>query len=143
MKISPQALEQMIEHCRRDYPNEACGYLAGIASGPTGPRNDDLVTVSFPIRSDAPSPTWYEMNPSDQLRAQKEIRAKGLAQLGVYHSHVATEAYPSRRDVERATAVQDLFDGTYVLVTLKDSRPHARAFKIRDGHVQEEQLVEG
>lgn len=144
LRIASQAMEEMIGHCRREYPNEACGYLAGIASAPAGPRNDDVATVSFPIRSDAPSPTWYEMNPLDQLRAQKEMRAKGLAPLAVYHSHVATEAYPSPRDVERATAVQDLFDGTYVLVTLKDAgRPRARAFRIRDGRVQEEGLVEG
>ncbi len=160
LRIASQAMEEMIEHCRREYPNEACGYLAGIASAPAGPRNDagagprndagagprndDVATVSFPIRNEAASPTWYEMNPSDQIRAQKEMRAKGLAPLAVYHSHVATEAYPSPRDVERATAVQDLFDGTYVLVTLKDAgRPRARAFRIRDGHVQEEELVEG
>lgn len=135
LRIGAEALERMVEHCRREYPNEACGYLAG---------KGDEASLSLPIRNDAASPTWYEMNPSDQLHAQKQMRAKGLAHLAVYHSHVATEAYPSPRDVERATAVQDFFDGYYVLVTLKDGgRPRARAFKIRDGHIQEEPLVEG
>lgn len=134
LRIEAEALEQMIEHCRRDYPNEACGYLAG--------RQDRIVRI-FPIRNDAASPTWYEMNPLDQIRAQKAIREGGLEHMAVYHSHVATEAQPSRRDVERATDVQDLFDGRYVLVTLKDEdRPRARAFWIRDGQVTEEELVE-
>ena len=133
LKISSAALEAMTEHCRREYPNEACGYLAGK----TG-----RVTAAFPIRNDAASPTWYEMNPLGQLKAQKEIRRQGAEHLAVYHSHVATEATPSRRDVERATAVQDFFDGHYVLVTLKDRLPKARAFVIRDGNVTEEGLVE-
>lgn len=133
MKIAGSPMEAMFEHCRREYPNEACGYLAG---------QDGRVTAAFPIRNDAASPTWYEMNPLDQLKAQKEIRRQGMEHLAVYHSHVATEAYPSRRDVERAAAVQDFFDGHYVLVTLKDSLPKARAFRVRDGHVAEEPLLE-
>lgn len=133
LKISSEALEEMTAHCRKEYPNEACGYLAG---------NQDHVTRIFEIRNDAASPTWYEMNAADQIRAQKKIRQEGLEHLGVYHSHVATEAVPSPRDIERATAVQDFFDGRYLLVTLKDSRPRARVFRILDGNVTEEELVE-
>ena len=133
LKVAAAALEKMLGHCRKDYPNEACGYLAG--------RGNE-VDRAYPVRNDAASPTWYEMNASDQLKAQKEIRRLGIEHLAVYHSHVATEAYPSARDVERATAVQDFFDGYYVLVTLKDSVPRARAFRIRDAHVAEEELVE-
>lgn len=133
MRITSAALEEMTAHCRKEYPNEACGYLAG---------NKDQVTRVFAIRNDAASPTWYEMNAVDQIRAQKQIRQDGLEHLGAYHSHVATEAYPSPRDIERATAVQDFFDGHYLLVTLKDSLPRARAFRIRDGNVTEEELAE-
>ena len=134
MRISGEAFQEMIAHCKREYPNEACGYLAG---------REGRATRALPIRNAAASPTWYEMDPADQLKAQKEMRRAGLAHLAVYHSHVATEAYPSPRDVERATAVQELYDGHYVLVTLKDEgRPRARAFRIRDGHVTEEPLVE-
>lgn len=133
LRIAAQALNEMVAHCRKEYPNEACGYLAG--------RGEE-VTQALPIRNDAASPTWYEMNAQDQIRAQKEIRRQGLQHLAVYHSHVATEAYPSRRDIERATAVQDFYDGRYVLVTLKDAAARARAFRIQDGHVTEEELLE-
>ncbi|MBI3323286.1 MAG: M67 family metallopeptidase [Candidatus Omnitrophica bacterium] len=134
LRIRQEALETMFEHCRREYPNEACGYLGG---------REGRVTRAYPIRNDAASPTYYEMNPGGQLQAQRRMREEGLEHLAVYHSHVATEAFPSRRDVDRATAVQDFFDGYYVLVTLKDAGPpRARAFTIRDGHVAEEGLVE-
>lgn len=134
LRISSEALEEMSEHCRREYPNEACGYLAGKDGG---------VTRVYPIRNDAQSPTFYEMSPADQVKAQRGIRQEGLEHLAVYHSHVATEAVPSRRDIERATEVQEIFDGYYVLVTLMGPGvPSARAFKVCDGHVSEEPLVE-
>lgn len=133
MRITAQAMEEMVAHCRKEYPNEACGYLAG---------RGEHAAKTYPIRNGAASPTWYEMDPAEQLKAQREIRKKGMEHLAVYHSHVATEAAPSRRDIERATAIQDFFDGRYVLVTLKDTSPSARAFTIRDGHVSEEPLLE-
>ena len=132
LKIKPSALEAMVEHCQRDYPNEACGFLAG---------REGVATQAIPMVNAHASPSSYEMDPKEQLRVQRRLREEGLEHLAIYHSHVATEAYPSRRDIERATAVQDFFDGHYVLVTLKErGRPAARAFRIQDGGVAEEEL---
>ncbi len=131
MKISAEALEAMFEHCKRDYPNEACGYLTG---------HNGAATEAVPVTNIHASPSSYEMDPKDQLALQRRLREKKLEQMAIYHSHVATEAYPSRRDIDRATSVQDFFDGYYVLVTLKDGAPKARAFQIRDNNVQEETL---
>lgn len=134
LRITAAAMRVMAEHCERDYPNEACGYLAGAG---------DTITQAFPIANAAASPTWYEMDPAEQLKTQKQIRQEKLEHLAVYHSHVATEAYPSPRDIERATAIQDFYGGYYLLVTLKDQgRPRARAFTIRDGNVTEQHLEE-
>lgn len=133
VEVAARAMEQMFEHCRKEFPNEACGYLAGP---------EDRITEALPIRNAAASPTWYEMDPKEQIQAQRCMRDQGLKHIGVYHSHVATDAYPSSRDIERAAAVQDFYDGFYFLVTLKDSLPRARAFTIRDGHVTEEDLLE-
>lgn len=134
LRMTAAAREAMFEHCRRDYPNEACGYLAG---------KDAVATQAHPMRNVHASPSSYEMDPKEQLALQKRFRAEGITPLAIYHSHVATEAYPSRRDIAQASAVQDFFDGHYVLVTLKDVSPRARAFKIRDGHVLEEPIAEG
>lgn len=134
LKITSEALHQMMDHCRRDDPNEACGYLAG---------RDGVATRAIPMENVHASPSSYEMDPEEQLRIQRTLREDGLKEMAIYHSHVATEAYPSRRDIDRATAVQDFFDGHYVLVTLKEAwQPRARAFRIQDGHVQEEEIQE-
>ena len=134
MKITSEALQEMVEHCRRDYPNEACGYLVG---------REGRVDEAVPLRNVHGSPSSFEMDPKEQFRLQRKLRAEKKEPLAIYHSHVATEAYPSRRDIDRATAIQDFFDGHYVLVTLKDwEKPRVRAFRIRDGHVTEEELVQ-
>ena len=131
LKMTSSASKTMIDHCEKEYPNEACGYLAG----PEG-----LMTKAIPLVNVHGSPTSYEMDPKEQLLVQRRLRGEGLVPRAIYHSHVATEAYPSRRDVERATAVQDFFDGHYVLVSLKEfGRPRVRAFHIQDGRVGEEE----
>lgn len=131
MKITQKALEAMFEYCRRDYPNEACGYLTG---------HNGAATEAVPVTNIHASPSSYEMDPKEQLTVQRRLREKKLEPMAIYHSHVATEAYPSRRDIDRATNVQDFFDGYYVLVTLKDGTPKARTFRIRDNNVQEDIL---
>ncbi|MCM8794390.1 MAG: M67 family metallopeptidase [Candidatus Omnitrophica bacterium] len=133
LKIRTETLTRMIEHCRKEYPNEACGYLAG---------KDGVITRTLPMRNVDGSPTSYEMDGAEQAAIQRQMRQEGLEHLAIYHSHVATQAYPSRRDIDRATAIQDFFDGYYVLVTLKDPTPKARAFKVRDYSVQEVELQE-
>ena len=138
VRITAAALEKMIQHCEKEKQasgNEACGYLIG---------QDGLATDAKAVANAHGSPTSYQMEPIAQIALQRELRRLRLEEMAIYHSHVATEAYPSRRDIDRATAVQDFFDGYYVLVTLKDQgRPKARAFRIRDGAVQEEELREG
>ncbi len=133
LKIESQTLEDMFQKCRKEYPNEACGYLVG---------KKGIATKAHAIRNTLADPSSYEMESIGQLVLQKMLRDMKLEELAIYHSHVATEAYPSRRDIDRATAIQDFFDGYYVIVTLKDSIARARAFKIQDGNVSEEPLVE-
>jgi len=53
----------------------------------------------------------------------------------IYHSHTATEAYPSRTDVALASEP----DAHYVLVSTREPDvTEFRSFRIRDGAVTEE-----
>ncbi len=129
LKITAEALQGMLAHCQREYPNEACGYLAGM---------DDTATHAYVVENDHHSPTSYYMNSAGQVVAQQDMRNRALKPVAIYHSHVATEAYPSRRDIENALTIQELYDGLHVLVSLKNrDNPKVRAFKIHDGFPQE------
>jgi len=72
----------------------------------------------------------------------KEMDARGLDLLGIYHSHTRSAAYPSRTDVAQAYYP----DAAYVIVSLRDpdaarDAVDVRAFRIRDGVIAEEELV--
>jgi [CysO sulfur-carrier protein]-S-L-cysteine hydrolase len=53
----------------------------------------------------------------------------------IYHSHTATEAYPSRTDIDLAAEP----NAHYVLVSTRDADRHElRSYRIVDGGVTEE-----
>jgi proteasome lid subunit RPN8/RPN11 len=134
LTLDRHLVDDMIAHARKEAPNECCGIVAG---------KDGRGVKLFRAGNAEASPYRYNMDSQDLFRIYSECDENGWEFLAIYHSHVATEAYPSRRDIDRATAVQDFFDGYYVLVTLKEpGRPQARAFRVRDGHVAEEELQE-
>jgi proteasome lid subunit RPN8/RPN11 len=67
--------------------------------------------------------------------------------LVIYHSHVASEAYPSPTDIrlsqwQGTDPPTDLYPGAfYVLVSLKDrNNPAVRAYQIHAGEVTEHPL---
>lgn len=128
--IIPAALyDRMLAHCRKSYPDEACGLLAGAG---------DRVTAFFEMTNSEPSPVSYLMDPKEQFSAMKEIREKGLRMVGIFHSHPQSPAYPSPTDVSLAW-----YDDTvYVIVCLIDrERPEMRAFNIVSGSIEEAILI--
>jgi|Deesub1362A_J573_1020465.scaffolds.fasta_scaffold01751_9 proteasome lid subunit RPN8/RPN11 len=121
--------EEIVKHLRDELPNEGCGILAG---------KDGVVMKVYRIANVERSPTSFLMDPREQLDAMKEIRESGSEIVGIYHSHVASPAYPSERDVQMALYP----DVTYLIVSFQNSkRPRARAFRIAEGEIEEEALL--
>jgi proteasome lid subunit RPN8/RPN11 len=119
--LIPQSLyDAMIDHARRELPNECCGLLAGLIDGDTG-----RVSQHFPIRNDLAGPTEYLTNPRDLLDAMKATRAAGTEVLAVYHSHPASAAVPSRKDIERNTW-GDV--AVHVIIGMAGESPQVRAW---------------
>ncbi len=83
----------------------------------------------------ARSPTFYEFDSMDLLRLYRELDDRDEEPVVVYHSHTATEAYPSRTDVSYASEPQ----AHYLLVSTRDpDREEIRSFRIVDGVITEE-----
>src|SRR4051794_1581524 len=83
----------------------------------------------------ARSPTFYEFESGDLLRLYREMDGNDEVPAVVYHSHTATEAYPSRTDVSYAGEP----DAHYVLVSTREPDSHEfRSYRIVDGVVTEE-----
>jgi proteasome lid subunit RPN8/RPN11 len=132
-------VDEMVAHARDDLPNEACGVILG--------RDGAAVRLHRARNSEA-SPYRYSIDPRDILKFTRETEDEDLEFLVIYHSHVASEAYPSPTDVRLSQwpgePPTDLYPGAYyVLVSLADREsPVVRAFKITGGLVTEEALAQ-
>lgn len=120
--------DAIVAHARRDHPDEACGIVAG-------PEGSDRPQRFVPMLNAARSPTFYEFDSADLLQLYKELDANDEEPVVVYHSHTATEAYPSRTDIAYASEP----NAHYVLVSTRESEvAEFRSFRIVDGQVTEE-----
>jgi len=124
---------QIVGHCLGGLPDEACGLLGGDA--PTA-----LVSTCYPTRNLAASAKLYTVDPAQHLRADRDAESRGEQIIGVFHSHTHTDAYPSPTDVAQAPDPA----WHYVLVSLRDTHPVLRSYRIVDGRIEEEPvLVDG
>ena len=128
LTISQEILEAIIAHARRDHPDEACGVVAG-------PEGADTPTRHIPMDNVERSPTFYRFDPTEQLRVWREMDGNDEEPVVIYHSHTATEAYPSRTDVSFAGEP----GAHYLLVSTREPDvAEVRSFRILDGVVTEE-----
>ena len=128
MQIARDIYDEMIEHAREEAPNECCGMLAS---------RDGQVVKLYRALNAAASPLRYEIDGADQYRIQMDIDQADLELGAIYHSHTRTEPYPSQTDINLAFYPEAL----YVIVGLGGAEPEVRAFTIRNGRVDEAELV--
>lgn len=127
--LEKDLLEKMLQQIKEEFPNEACGILAGREG-----RAEKVYAMSNVDKS----PSTYFMDAKEQLLVMKEIRNLGLEMVGIYHSHAASPAYPSGHDVEMAFYPE----ASYIIVSLADKdKPAVRSFKIVEGKITEEKLI--
>jgi proteasome lid subunit RPN8/RPN11 len=129
LNLAPDLYGLIIAHARSGLPNEACGLFAGEIAG-----EEKTVRAVYCLKNIDESPEHFSMTPEDQFKAVKDLRQKGLALLGNFHSHPATPARPSAEDIRLA------FDPalSYVIVSLKEAGPVLKSFLIRGGIAEEE-----
>ncbi|MDQ2795991.1 MAG: M67 family metallopeptidase [Actinomycetota bacterium] len=128
LSINRSLYDAIVAHARRDHPDEACGVIAG-------PEGSDQPERFVPMLNAARSPTFYEFDSADLLQLYKQMAGNDEEPVVVYHSHTATEAYPSRTDISLAQEP----NAHYVLVsTRSDDDTEFRSYRIVDGEVTEE-----
>ena len=132
LEISSDLVDQIVRHARTDHPDEACGVIAG----PVGTGRPERF---IPMINAARSPTFYEFDSADLFKLYREMDDLDEEPVVIYHSHPATEAFPSRTDISLASEP----GAHYVLVSTRqtgqDDGPYEfRSFRIVNGEVAEE-----
>ena len=134
MRIDQSTYDAIVDHARRDHPVEACGMVVGPAGSDRPERHVEMVNA-------AGSPTFYEYDSTDLLHLYKELDARDEEPVVIYHSHSATEAYPSVTDIDLASEP----GAHYVLVSTREHGNNPgpvefRSYRIIDGVVTEEDV---
>jgi proteasome lid subunit RPN8/RPN11 len=128
LRIDDVLLKEMAEHGLREFPNEACGLLAG--------RDGEPVRF-FAMKNLDASPVSYRLDPKEQLHVFDAMDDEGMDLLGIFHTHTHSEAYPSETDTKLAFYP----DAYYLVMSLSDrEHPVLRAFRILEGEITEEEL---
>ena len=130
--------DRLVTHAREQFPNEACGVVAGL---------DGEALAMYPMQNAEASPVVYRFDEREQLHVFNEVDAKGWTILAFFHSHTHTEAYPSPTDREQAhwtdpVTLEDVpaYPQTrYLILSLLDwDEPVLRAFRFEGGEAVED-----
>ena len=126
----PHAIhDDLIDHARSGFPLEVCGILGGT---------DSTVSAIYRMTNTDASNEHFMMEPKEQFTVVKELRAKGISMLAVYHSHPESPARPSEEDIRLALTA----GVSYVIVSLQHpAQPIIRSFRIANGVVTPEEVV--
>lgn len=130
LEIDQELVDAMVAHARADHPDEACGVIAG-------PEGSDDPQRFIPMVNAERSPTFYRFDSLEQLKVWREMDRRDEEPVVIYHSHTATEPYPSRTDVSYASEP----GAHYVLVSTREpDTDEVRSYRILDGVVTEEEI---
>ena len=129
LRLPREFVDQVLAHARRDHPDECCGIIAGKSGA---------ATRVIEMENAERSPTGFTFDSAEWLRVYRDVDDADEELLAVYHSHTATEAYPSRTDVLWS---QHNEFGHWLLVSTRSEEDEVRSFTISDGQVTEEPVV--
>lgn len=129
--ITAPVVDRIVEHCRREWPLEACGMVAGL-------KSNRLPMRVVEMYNDEQSVCYYAFEAGEQLFEYGEMDRRGEDPIVIYHSHTHGEPVPSETDIQLAGEP----DAHYLIVGLVESSglPELRSWRIRDGQATEEPL---
>ncbi len=128
LEIPQEMVDRVVAHARRDHPDECCGVISA---------KDGRAARLFEMENAERSPTGFVFDSQEWLRVYRDIDDADEEPLAVYHSHTATEAYPSRTDVRwSATAGFP----HWLLVSTRSAELELRTYTIEDGVVTEQEV---
>ncbi|MCO6400864.1 MAG: M67 family metallopeptidase [Verrucomicrobia bacterium] len=129
MLVIPNSIyDALLAHGRSGFPQEMCGILGGQAG---------VVREFHPMTNLDQSREHFMMDPKEQFAVVKELRAKGLAIVAIYHTHPDTPARPSEEDIRLARTP----GVSTVILSLAGPEPILKSFRI-EGGVSEPEAVE-
>jgi proteasome lid subunit RPN8/RPN11 len=125
IRLTRSQWEGIVHEAERLAPEEACGLLAGDATG--------KVEMVLPVTNALHSSVRFRMDAQEQLKAFLQIETDGWQLIAIYHSHPRGPDRPSVTDVHEAYYP----DAVNIILFVADGGWRCRGFYIRDGDIDE------
>ncbi|MFB9759827.1 M67 family metallopeptidase [Ectobacillus funiculus] len=109
--------KEMIHHCKKELPYEACGLLTG--------KNGIAKTI-WQMKNIDQSPVSFSMDLEQIRRVFETISKTDESLLGIYHSHPTDKAYPSAGDI----ANSNYPDVGNLIISFSNNIPVVKCFQI-------------
>src|SRR5690242_13999385 len=97
LKISRASYERILRHAEETYPHECCGVLLGMIDDEAR-----TVTASVACENTQAASDWFNIDPRQIVRIQREASEAGQDIVGFYHSHPDDAARWSASDLREA-----------------------------------------
>ena len=128
----PRAIVNQILHHAQSSPElEVCGLIGA---------KDGLPVSCYPVENTAATPQMrFQLDPSGQIEAMRQIRERGEELFAIFHSHPTAPAEPSTADLADAAYL----DALYLVISLNTKGVlEMRGFRIKqDKSVDEIMLI--
>jgi proteasome lid subunit RPN8/RPN11 len=131
VRIAQDLLDAIVDHARRDAPNECCGIIATTRDG--------VAVAVHAVTNTEASPLRFNVDPQELYDTYTGIEDAGHEVGGIYHSHTRSEPYPSQTDVRFAG---DWPGVEWLIVGLKDG-VEVRSYRIDGGAIREVPVERG
>lgn len=117
MKIAPELQDLVVQHARREAPNECCGLVA---------MRDGVAYAVHELPNLTPSPFRFTLDSPQFARLLFELEDAG-DWYAIYHSHTRSAPLPSQTDI---TYGRNWPGVEWLIVGLAGERPELRSFLI-------------
>jgi [CysO sulfur-carrier protein]-S-L-cysteine hydrolase len=132
VRIAQDLLGAIVEHARRDAPNECCGMVA---------TRDGAAVSVHEAENTAASPFRFEVDGLELHRTLTDIEDAGYELGAIYHSHTRSDPYPSQTDVNFAANWPGV---EWIIVGLANGdEPVVRSYLIDEGVITEVPVERG
>jgi proteasome lid subunit RPN8/RPN11 len=130
MVVHREHLDAMQAHAGFCWPNEACGLVAADDRG--------VLRMVYCLSNLDASPYRFTVDPAEHFGAWRHASGRGWEIAGSFHSHPDSAAVPSSTDVAGALDPAWVY---FIVGPVWSARREVRAYRIRDGAIDEVGLV--
>ncbi len=137
LKIKKEALEEIKKQAEKGYPYEICGFMIGNIDFNQNIR-ECLEVYQVENQNKERANDRFEIDPKDYMKVEDYADKKGLAIVGIYHSHPDHPDRPSQTDLMFAQP-----DMSYIIVSVENGKVKSwRSWELSGNSFKEEETLE-